>query len=380
MTHRIRSDGEALAVAAAFRDRLAEGASARDRDRVLPHAEVAALTASGLWAIGVPAAHGGADVAHGTVAEVTALLAEGDASVAQIPQNHFASVEAFRHIATTGQQAELFGRVIAGTRFGNAVVDRGPPTLLRDGRLAGRKVYSTGALYADLITVTAGDADGQPVLAIVARDAPGLAVIDDWSGMGQRTTASGTTVLDGVVPLWVIPLTEPAARRNPVGAFAQMLHAAIDLGIARAALRATGDFVRTRSRPFRDARVERAQDDILLVTRFGQLQLGVHAAGAMLTRGAAALDAARATPEEATLAAASIAVAEARVLTTQAALDAANGLFELAGTSAALEADNFSRFWRDARTHTLHDPVRWKPHVIGDYHLNGTLPPLRSYL
>ncbi len=380
MAHRIGGDAEALSTAAAFRDRLAAEAAARDRERRLPHDEVAALAASGLWAIGVPAAHGGADVSHATLAEVTARLAEGDPSVAQIPQNHFATVEAFRHIGTPEQQRTLFARVLAGARLGSAVVDRGPPTRLHDGRLDGEKAYSTGALYADLISVTALDDAGQPVLALVERDAPGLSVIDDWSGMGQRTTASGTTVLAQVAPFWVIPIAAAAARRTPVGSVAQMLHAAIDLGIARAALAATATFVRTRSRPFRDAGAERAQDDVLLVSRFGQLQLGVHAADAMLARAAAALDAARREPTEAAMAAAAVAVAEAKVLTTEAALAGANGLFELAGTSAALEADDFNRFWRDARIHTLHDPVRWKYHVIGDYHLNGTLPKLRSYL
>jgi alkylation response protein AidB-like acyl-CoA dehydrogenase len=100
----------------------------------------------------------------------------------------------------------------------------------------------------------------------------------------------------------------------------------------------------------------------------------------MLHRAALALDAARAEPGDDTLAAASIAVAEAKALTTEAALAAASGLFELAGTSATLSALNLDRYWRDARTHTLHDPVRWKYHAIGNYALNGEKPPIRTYL
>lgn len=382
----IRSDAEALDVAAALRDRIATEADVRDRERRLPHAEVAALSASGLYGITIPAAHGGADVRHGTLAEVTALLAEGDSSIAQIPQNHFATLETLRHVATAAQQREVFARVLAGARFGNAEAERGPPATLRPTgesfRLDGRKAYSTGALFAHLITVTARDAEGRAMLAIVERDAPGLTVVDDWSGMGQRTTASGTTLLDGViVPAErVMKLDRAFVERSPVGAFAQMLHAAIDLGIARGALRAAAQFVRERSRPFRDAGVDRAQDDPLLLARFGQLQVQVHAAETMLARGAAALDAGRADPGEAAFAAASIAVAEARAVTTDAALAAASGLFELAGTHATLATYNLDRYWRDARTHTLHDPVRWKYHAIGAYHLNGTAPPVRSYI
>jgi SfnB family sulfur acquisition oxidoreductase len=383
---RLATEAEALAAAAAFRDAFAAGAADRDRDRRLPHDEVIALSEAGLWAITVPAAHGGADVAHTVLAEVVALLAEGDSSIAQIPQNHFSTLETLRHIATDTQQRDLFAAVRTGLRFGNAEAERGPPaTIRRDGdawRLDGRKAYATGALFAHLITVTARDEDGRVQLAIVERDAPGLTVIDDWSGMGQRTTASGTATLDGVrvADARVLPLHLALARRTPVGAVAQLLHAAIDLGIARAALRETVAFVRAHSRPFADAGVARATEDPLLLARFGQTQVQVHAAEALLHRAATALDAARAAPCDDAYAAASIAVAEAKALTTEAALAASSGLFELAGTSATLVSHNLDRYWRDARTHTLHDPVRWKYHAIANYVVNGEPPPIRSYL
>jgi SfnB family sulfur acquisition oxidoreductase len=382
----IRTDAEALAVATEFRDRLAEGAAERDRHRRLPQAEVAALSQSGLWAITVPREHGGADVGHTTLADVMVRLAEGDSSAAQIPQNHFATLETLRHVAPAAAQREFYGRVLAGARFGNAEAERGPPATLRpDGaafRLDGRKAYCTGALLAHFVTVTARDPDGRVVLAIVERDAPGLTLLDDWSGMGQRTTASGTAILDGVtVPAArVLPLWQASIRRTPIGALAQLLHAAIDLGIARAALAETARFVQQRSRPFADAGVARAADDPLLIVRFGQVQTRVHAAEAMLARAAASLDAAREAPREATLGAASIAVAEAKVLTTEAALEASGALFEMAGAHATLASYNLDRFWRDARTHTLHDPIRWKHHAIGNWHLNGAVPPVRSYL
>jgi SfnB family sulfur acquisition oxidoreductase len=383
---RIATDADAIAAATTARDRIAAGAAARDRDRILPARELAAITETGLLAITVPRDHGGADVSHATLAEVTALLAEGDASIGQLPQNHFSTLETFRHIATESQQRDLFSLVLGGTRFGNAEAERGAPATLREDsgvlRLDGEKAYSTGALFADLITVSARDERGDLVLAIVPRDAPGLTVRDDWDGMGQRTTASGTTVLDGVrvAADRVLPLHRAFARRTPIGAFAQLLHAAIDLGIARAALRETGAFVRDRSRPFADAGVARASDDPLLLERFGQTQVRVLAAEALLARAAAALDAARAAPCEHATIAASIAVATAKAMTTEAALDAASTLFELSGAQATRAPYALDRLWRDARTHTLHDPVRWKYFAVGDFFLNGRAPPIRSYL
>ena len=81
-----------------------------------------------------------------------------------------------------------------------------------------------------------------------------------------------------------------------------------------------------------------------------------------------------------TIASAKIAVAEAKVLSTELALLASNKLFELVGTRSTLDKLNLDRLWRDARTHTLHDPVRWKFHAIGQYYLNGIAPPIHSWI
>ena len=71
------------------------------------------------------------------------------------------------------------------------------------------------------------------------------------------------------------------------------------------------------------------------------------------------------------MALASLAVAEAKALGTEAALASANKLHELAGTRSTLAAHNLDRHWRNVRVHTLHDPVRWKYAAVGNYHLNG---------
>jgi len=87
------------------------------------------------------------------------------------------------------------------------------------------------------------------------------------------------------------------------------------------------------------------------------------------------VDAARTDPTAEQVAAASVAVAEAKVAATEASLLAGSKLIELGGTSATLEEHNLDRHWRNARTHTVHDPVRWKLNAIGRYFLSGTLPP-----
>ena len=74
-----------------------------------------------------------------------------------------------------------------------------------------------------------------------------------------------------------------------------------------------------------------------------------------------------------------MAVAEAKVLSTEIAIAATNKLFELVGARSTLAELNLDRHWRNARTHTLHDPVRWKYAILGNYHLNGVNPPLHAW-
>ena len=391
----IRTDGEALAVADELAKQLRRDSALRDRERRLPHAELELFSRSGLWAISVPKAFGGAGVSYVTLAQVIARIAQADGSLGQIPQNHFYALEVLRVNGTPEQQQRLYAEVLAGRRFGNALAELGTKTahdrstrLSREGdgyRINGRKFYSTGALYAQRIPTSVIDDDGIQRLAFVPADAPGLQVIDDWSGFGQRTTGSGSVVFDNV---WVaaadvVAFQSAFERPTPVGPLAQILHAAIDTGIARAAFEDALHFVRTRSRPWVDSGHDKAVDDPLTLKSFGQLSIRLHASEALLERAGEFLDqAAAATPETAAerVAAASIAVAEARAISTEIALAASTTLFELAGSQATLAEHNLDRHWRNARVHTLHDPVRWKYHAVGAYRLNGTLPARHSWI
>ncbi|MFF9021198.1 SfnB family sulfur acquisition oxidoreductase [Streptomyces eurythermus] len=391
--HVIADDAEALAIAAELAEEFRAGASLRDAERRLPRHELDRLSASGLLAVTVPAGHGGADVRTGTLAEIFRLLASADGSIAQIPQSHFVYVNVIRRQGTPEQQRFFFAELLAGRRLGNAQSEAGTKhvqdirTRLRrrpDGSylLSGVKHYCTGALFAHWIPVLARAEDDTLHAAYVPRDAPGLTVVDDWDGMGQRTTASGTVHLaDVTVPAdRVLPhhLTFQGPQLH--GAFAQLLHAAIDAGIAAGALAEAAAFVRTKSRPWFESGVESAADDPLLIQRFGELGLRVRAAEALLREAARTVDAARDDLTDDSAAAASIAVAAAKVVAAQAAVEVSGALFEVAGTRAALRSLNLHRHWRDARTHTLHDPTRWKIQHIGRYVIDGTRPPRHGLL
>jgi SfnB family sulfur acquisition oxidoreductase len=384
--HRIRSDAEAITAAHAVARTFAAGAADRDRDRRLPWAEIEAFTASGLGGITVPRAYGGAQVSYATLAAVFAILAEADGSAAQIPQNQFGVLALVEVAATPDQKAQLYRDVLAGHRIGNAGPARNGraitavETRLTSGpqgsRLNGTRFYSTGALFAHWIPTRAVDAAGRPLLVFLRRDAPGVHVVDDWQGFGQRTTASGSVIFTDapVADDLTLDLAPLAGRPGLFGPISQLIQAAIDAGLARGAVAAALDFLRSRTRPAPHTAETVAQDPHIL-GEVGRLMVDLHAAEAVLARAGRTLDRIAAAPITAESSAeASVAVAEAKILTTEAALEASERLLELAGASATREADNLGRFWRDARVHTLHDPVRWKYHLLGNHALNGALP------
>jgi alkylation response protein AidB-like acyl-CoA dehydrogenase len=169
-------------------------------------------------------------------------------------------------------------------------------------------------------------------------------------------------------------------RSGTIGSVGQIIHAAVDLGIARAALADMIDFVKTKARPWMDSGVERASDDPLTISKVGEIAIRIEAATALLESAGRKVDKAQISMNQDNVVAATLSVAAAKVLTTEVAIDATNILFELAGTSSVRSGLNLDRHWRNARTHTLHDPVRWKYHVVGNYHLNGVVPPKNGAL
>ena len=389
---RIKSDEQALEAARAFAEQIRGESAVRDKERRLPFEEIEWFSQTGLWGITVPKEYGGAGVSTATFAEVVAIISEADASIGQIPQNHYANVEEIRLIGTEAQKKFFFDRILKGERLGNAAVERSGKNvianqtrLVPDGdgyRLSGEKFYCTGALFAHWVPVRVTNAEGKRVLAIVNRHSEGLTVIDDWSSFGQRTTASGTVVLKDVrvSPDHILPSYEAYQRPTTRGPFSQIIHVAIGVGIARAAIADTIDFVKNRSRPWIDANVERASEDPLTIQELGRLQYQLHTAEALLERAAVKVDRAAAVLDEETVTAASLAVAEAKIAATEISIQATNKLFELAGTQSTLDTHGLDRHWRNARVHTLHDPVRWKYYALGNYYLNGVPPPRHAWL
>ncbi|MCV7302867.1 acyl-CoA dehydrogenase family protein [Mycobacterium barrassiae] len=394
----LTSSEEALATARALAVDIAAGAVERELTGTWPEEQLRQIGRSGLLGIIVPVAFGGPGLPRATAVEVLRILAQADSAVGQLLLSHFVLAHAISGLEHNDPAPRIYTDVLAGAQLGNATVERGTRTSAdrlttvtrqQDGTwiLNGTKYYATGTLGATWIAVAARIPDTEPshgATVFVRPEDPGVTLnLDRWSSFGQRGTASGEVVFDHVVvdDAFVLdegpdpdPVTAPP---SVLGAFDQALHAAVDIGIARAALEDGARFVTTRSRPWFEANVDSAADEPHVIRRFGELTARLYALEALLAHGAKLVDDALAEPEltREAAAAASLQVAAAKALAQEFAVEIASGIFELAGASATDRGHALDRHWRNVRVHSLHDPARWKYVHLGNYTLHGTKPP-----
>lgn len=237
-----------------------------------------------------------------TLAKVFEILCAADPALGQIPQNQFGVLALLKDMGSDAQKARIFGDVLNGFRIGNAGPEKKTKsvavstTILRSTagglRLTGRRFYSTGAIFAHWIPTRAIDDEGRAVQVWAAYDAPGVAVIDDWSSFGQRTTASGSVEFADVPidPGLVFPVWSYADRPGLAGPISQLVQASIDLGIAAAAVGDAVAFVRDRARPWVDSGVSSATDDPTIIHSVGSLYTDLHAAQAILYEAGETID------------------------------------------------------------------------------------------
>jgi len=387
---------QAVAAAHAVAAEIAPGVIERDRAgaATVPAAALAALDRSGLLAITVPQDDGGPGLGPRTLAEVTRIVAAVDPAIAQVPQAHFLFVDVLAVWGTDAQRARILGDVLAGARMGNALAERGGTHAqdLRtrvdgDGVLNGIKYYCTGALTSRWIAVSALDASDRLVAAFVARDADGVSVDTDWDVIGQRATISGTARFEDVAvdPELLVDYARAFEVPQQLGARAQLTHAAIEAGIAGGALRDATDYLREKARPSMEAAkavgATAAADDPHVLHRYGRAATRVRAAEALLAQAARTLEEVGLVPADAEAAArGSLAVAGAKAFASEVAVEVAGELFQLAGTSSTASKYDLDRHWRNARTHSVHDPLDWKYHHIAAHALADVTPPNHGQL
>ncbi|QEI09014.1 acyl-CoA dehydrogenase family protein [Pigmentiphaga aceris] len=375
---------------------IAIGAADRERLHDLPFDAFAKFRESGLGALRIPVEQGGPGGSLVDVFHVIVTLAAADSNVAHALRLHYDLTEALALQRPTPFTAVQVRRVLDGAIFGGASTERETAkpgefqtVLRRQGDhfvVSGRKFYSTGTAFSDYARINMLNEAGDYVIVIIPVSRQGVRIIDDWNGMGQRLTASGSLLLDEVEVYddEVVPREYENLPGRHNGALRQLHLVATASGIVHNVLADALSYVRHHGRPAAHSGVDSPRDDVFIHQVIGDLASYAHAIDALveqnartLDRSAVAIAAGHADAEERVLEGA-LATAQTQLIVSKLALQAAERLFEAGGASATSTTHNFDRHWRNLRTIFSHNPLLHKARVIGDYHLNGVTTHLKE--
>lgn len=399
---------------------LASDAAARDLANKSPVAEVSLLKSSGLLKILGPIEYGGGGQSWATGYKAIREVAKGDGSIGMLLGYHLLWSKT-ADIVGTDEQKDRFQRLIIENNYfvggkrcsdvhnrSETSTDCKPPGAVnpRDSDLViqevggklvfnGAKHFNTGGVISDL-TVLEGVLAGTEnhIFAIVSTSQPGFEFAHNWNNIGLRLTESGSVKINNIVVPWCDALGWDAAARTPSPAvlsipFATLLLPTIQLvfsnfylGIAKGSLEFARGYTTTSTRawPFGGDNKSSATDEFYILERYGNFHAHLLAAEALVDRaGVETSDifvthghdrdvSARKRGEVAEL------VASAKVVTTDTSLRVTAGVFEVTGSRATGGKVGLDRFWRDVRTHTLHDPVAYKNRELGRFFLLDEVP------
>jgi alkylation response protein AidB-like acyl-CoA dehydrogenase len=380
----------------ALAEQLAEqfAATAVERDQAGGHAahERELIRDSGLLALSIPTQFGGQGAPWSTVYEVIRILARADSALAHLFGFHHLQLAGIALYGSAVQQRNLYTASVQQRLFwGNALnpLDRRTKARATPGGylLDGVKSFASGSVGSDWLTISAWDeAAGAALIAVLPTRQPGVLVEADWDAFGQRQTDSGNVRFDKVyLPTALVlqaPGQAPTAQATLRSQVAQLVMTNLYLGIAQGAFEAARDYTLEESRPWFASGVNDATHDPFIQHRYGDLWLMLRPAAVLADQAAQLLDAAYA--KGAALSArergeVAVAGAEAKVLAHRAAIEIGNQMFELTGARSTSSRFGFDRYWRNARVHTLHDPIDYKLRDLGRYALEGRLPDPTPY-
>lgn len=379
----------ALAALPALAQAIGEDAAAREIRRELPFDGFALFRQSGLGKLRFPLEWGGLGGTLEDEFEVIATLAAHESNVAHALRIHYDQTEALFLSPRTAFNEVQIQRVLDGAIFGGASTELGTSrpgeitTQLQAAgehfRLSGKKYYSTGTAFADYARLNVNDVNGNPVIVVVPVKREGFRVVDDWDGMGQRMTASGSLEFDNLL---VQPdeiserrLSSLAGRHG--GALRQLHLVATAAGIVRNVVADAKRYVLKHGRPALHSPAPSAREDGFIQQVIGDLSAHSHTIDALVRENARVLErsaqAIRADDPgaEALVLEGALATARTQLVISKLALYAAERMFEAGGASATSRGHNFDRHWRNLRTIFSHNPLLHKARVVGDYELNG---------
>ncbi|WP_420997129.1 acyl-CoA dehydrogenase family protein [Cupriavidus sp. 30B13] len=377
-----------VARAVKLREAFHTDAVARDKAGGRPTEQIRLLKESGLLSAGIPAAYGGGGAPWLSLLRVVREFARTDGSLAHLFGYHHLPVHTVRARGTPAQQARLLGTAAAQqwlwSNSGNALSKTSGAQRAPGGDgwlLSGFRPFSSGTHVADVIQVAWENELGQRLTGVVPADRAGIRIENDWDGIGQRQTGSGTVTFDNVLVRDDELLGRPDDVLTPFASLVTLLQQSVLLnvfvGAAQGALDEGSAYTASQSRPWIHSGVERHVDDPWVQRKYGELAIRTLAATELADQAARALDEIYAhgpalTPEQ--RGAAAVEIAAANLYAGETGLAVSSEIFEVMGARSATNANGFDRFWRNVRTHTLHNPAEYKKRTVGTWLLTGEFP------
>lgn len=372
---------------------LAADVLERDRRNADPHAEVQLLRGSGLLNLLIPTGWGGGGGHWESALHAVRILAGTDASIAQVLAYHYANLGAVVFYGDARVQERLLRRSAqSGWSWGDSVNPVDPSLeLIPDGggyRLHGTKHFSTGASVGDAIlvnaVVTGGEDHGRLLALVVDHDRSGIEYLGNWDALGQRLSASGSVRYSGVriTPEDIIGEVGEEPFSTLVTPYIQLAFGNLYLGIAQGALERGRGITLGRKNAWFLSHTETYAQDPLTQRIYGELDSRIAAVEALADRINRRFDEAIAEGGRLTAEARAeiaIEIARLKVVSSETGVDTANRIFEVTGSSSAKTEVGLDLFWRNVRTHSLHDPVDYKKVEVGAHYLLGEVQPISLY-
>ncbi|MFT4235017.1 MAG: acyl-CoA dehydrogenase family protein [Microbacterium sp.] len=381
------------AVASGVAQTLAEDALARDRANAQPFVEAQLLKDSGLVTLLEPAEFGGGGAHWESAFRAVRTLARTDGSIAQLLGYHYINSANIELVAPASERERWHRRTIDGRWiWGDSVNPVDPDlTLSPDGDgfvLRGTKRFSTGSGVGDALLVNAvvsgGDHDGRFAFLVLPFGHEGVEIVDGWDFLGQRLSASNTVIYHevrvGREHLLGFGTDEPFQSLVTPGI--QLVFGNLYLGLAQGVLARARELTLARRNSWFLSGVDTYADDPFVKRLYGELSSRVAAVEALADRVNRAFDLAVDRGFDLTAedrGALAIEVAQLKVVSSEAATDITNRVFEATGSSSASSDVGLDLFWRNARTHSLHDPIDYKKFEVGAHFLTGELQPISLY-
>ena len=377
-----------LQIARTLAAEFSRTAAERDQAGGTPKAERDELRRSGLLAMKIDQQYGGLGASWSDTLEVVREFARVDSSIAHVFGFQHLMLATVRLFSRPEQWQPWFEQTARNNWFwGNALNPLDTRTLSKKfagwREFSGRKSFCSGSADSEMLIASALDEStrGKLLIAAIPSHRTGITLHGDWDNIGQRQTDSGSATFERVrveeneLLLDPGPLSTPFACLRPL--IAQLTFVNIFLGIAEGAFEEARNYTLKEARPWFKANVSQANQDPYVLRHYGEFWVGLEGVRLLTERANALLD--KAWSKEQRLGAEergqlALAIATAKVAATRTGLDLTSSLFEVTGARATHAALRLDRHWRNLRTQTLHDPVDYKLHELGDWALNSALP------